>query len=224
MTRGILLAGNESALSAAVAVEASKRVEYFTAAFIPNRLVNPDSKPLPTAAPLISLHWNPGSPVSARTLILAAENRLEHINEAILICVPPTVRKPPGALTAPEIEIMVNDHIKGWFFLVKELSALFRLKKTGTLALVLSELDSGGKEEPPDIMGLSAVESFRAFTQSLLQSSLEEPFRILGFSAPQSCNTAEFAAFIFKNLEDGAKRNNNKWLKFGKGRGLFGRY
>ncbi|MDR2797256.1 MAG: hypothetical protein LBB80_02835 [Treponema sp.] len=226
MTRGILLAGNESSLSAAVAVEAAKRVEYFAAAFIPNRLADPvEAKTLPAAESLIPLHWNPGSPVSARTLILAAENRLEHINEALLICVPPSVRKHPGELVAPEIEIMVNDHIKGWFFLVKELTALFRVKKTGTLALVLSELDpGGGKDEAPDLMGISAVESFRAFTQGLLNSSLEEPFRILGFSASESSNTVEFAAFIFKFLEEGGKRNNGKWLRFGKGRGLFSRY
>ncbi|MDR3115259.1 MAG: hypothetical protein LBU25_07045 [Treponema sp.] len=226
MTRGILLAGNESSLSAAVALEAAKRVEYFAAAFIPNRLANPlELTTLPAAESLIPLHWNPGSPVSARTLILAAENRLEHINEALLICVPPSVRKHPGALAATEIEIMVNDHIKGWFFLVKELTALFRMKKTGTLALILSELEpGGGKEDAPDLMGISAVESFRAFTQGLLHSSLEEPFRILGFSAAASSNTGEFAAFIFKCLEEGGKRNNGKWLRFGKGRGLFGRY
>ncbi|MDR1301812.1 MAG: hypothetical protein LBK43_05000 [Treponema sp.] len=226
MTRGILLAGNESSLSDAVAVEAAKRVEYFAAAFIPNRLMAPvETKTFSATDSLIPLHWNPGSPVSARTLILAAENRLEHINDALLICAPPSVRKHPGELVATEIEIMVNDHIKGWFFLVKELTALFRIKKTGTLALVLSELNpGGGKDEAPDLIGASAVESFRAFTQGLLSSSLEEPFRILGFSAPESSNTTEFAAFIFKFLEEGGKRSNGKWLKFGKGRGLFSRY
>ncbi|MDR2632590.1 MAG: hypothetical protein LBC51_03080 [Treponema sp.] len=213
-------------MSSAVAVEAAKRVEYFAAAFIPNRLTEPiGPKTLPAAESLIPLHWNPGSPVSARTLILATENRLEHINEALLICVPPSVRRHPGELVATEIEIMVNDHIKGWFFLVKELTALFRVKKTGTLALVLSELDpGGGREEAPDLLGACAVESFRAFTQGLLYSSLEEPFRILGFCASESSNDPDFAAFIFKVLEEGGKRNNGKWLRFGKGRGIFGRY
>ncbi|MDR1956622.1 MAG: hypothetical protein LBQ30_07200 [Treponema sp.] len=212
-------------MSAAVAVEAAKRVEYFAAAFVPNRLADPlASQSLPGMECLIPLHWNPGSPVSARTLILAAENRLEHINEAILVCVPPQIRKHPGELVATEIEIMVNDHIKGWFFLAKELTALFRMKKAGTLALVLSEFaPESGREEAPDLMGPSATESFRAFTQGLLNASPEEPFRILGFSAMETSNDADFAAFIFKVLEEGNKRNNGKWFKFGKGRGLFGR-
>lgn len=224
MTRGILLVGNESSLSVAMATEAAKKVEQFAAAFIPNRLADPTGeKFLPAAESLIPLSWNPGSPVSARTLLLAAENRLEHIHEAILICAPPSIRKPPGELTSSEIEIMVNDHIKGWFFLVKELAAIFRLRQTGTLALVLSELDAGGgKDETLDILRSSASAAFRAFAQSILTVSQDEPFQIMGFSAAAAADTGAFAAFVFKLLEEGGKRNNGKWHKFGK-LGFFGR-
>jgi hypothetical protein len=224
MTRGILLAGNESSLSVAIAMEAVKRVERVAAAFIPNRLVDqPRDKPLPVTESLIPLAWNPGSPVSARTLILAAENRLEQIHEAILICAPPPIRKSPGELTSSEIEIMVNDHIKGWFFLVKELIALFRLRQGGTLILVLSELDAGGgKDEALDMLGPSAVASFRSFAQSILATAPHEPFQIMGCSSSGTSDTAAFAGFVFKLLEEGGKRNNGKWHKFGK-LGLFGR-
>jgi NAD(P)-dependent dehydrogenase (short-subunit alcohol dehydrogenase family) len=223
MTRGILLAGNESSLSVAIATEAAKRVEQFVATFIPNRFTDPaGEKTLPAGDSLIPLSWNPGSPVSARTLILAAENRLEQIHEAILICAPPALRKPPADLTSSEIELMINDHIKGWFFLVKELSAVFKLRQSGTLAFALSELEGGnGKDEPPDILGPSVVASFRAFVQSVLAGSQNEPFQVMGFSAPAGADVNGFGTFVFKTLDEGGKRNNGKWHKFG--RGFFGR-
>ncbi|MDR3170886.1 MAG: hypothetical protein LBU17_04565 [Treponema sp.] len=217
MTRGILIAGNESALFAAIRAETAKRVERFATAVIPNRVFDPgqDKTTEPREAQ-IPLLWNPGSPVSARTLILAAENRLEHINEAILVCVPPSVHKRPGELASADIETMINDHIKGWFFLVKELTAVFKMRKTGTLALVCSEIDAGGgKGDAPDLLGPSVLASFRAFAQGLLAASQDEPFQIMGFSGSAGDTTA-FAAFIFKVMEEGGKRNSGKMHRFGK--------
>lgn len=217
MTRGILIAGNESALSAAVAAEAAKRVERFAAAFIPSGLSGPDrGSPPPEGPACIPLTWNPGSPISARSLILAAENHLEHIDEAILVCTPPAIRKPADALIPGEIELMVNDHIKGWFFLVKELSIAFKARKTGTLALVLSDIGGGGRDDAVDLMGPSVTASFRAFTQGLLAASFGEPYQVLGFSASETGEDRDFAAFIFKVMEDGGKRNAGKWHKYGK--------
>ncbi|MDR2536543.1 MAG: hypothetical protein LBD29_10995 [Treponema sp.] len=224
MTRGILLAGNESSLSVAIATEAAKRVEQFAAAFIPNRFAaSGGEKNLSYGESFIPLSWNPGSPVSARTLILAAENRLEQIHEAILVCAPPSIRKSPGDLTSSEIEMMINEHIKGWFFLVKELIAIFRLRQAGTLGLVLSELEPGnGKDESPDILGPSASASFRVFAQNIIACSQHEPFQVMGFSAPAAADNNAFGSFVFKLLEEGGKRNTGKWHKFGRGL-LFGR-
>ncbi|MDR2068838.1 MAG: hypothetical protein LBP71_03105, partial [Spirochaetaceae bacterium] len=219
MTRGILIVGNESALSAAIAAEAAKRVDRFAAAFIPSGPSEPGRENPPPAggAAYIPLSWNPGSPVSTRSLVLAAENHLGHIDEAILVCTPPPVRKAAEALIPAEIEVMVNDHIKGWFFLVKELSALFKARKTGTLALALSELSpGGGRDDEVDLMGPSATASFRAFTQGLLAASFREPYQVLGFSASDAGEDRDFAAFIFKIIEEGGKRNAGKWHKYGK--------
>jgi hypothetical protein len=304
MTRGILIAGNESSLSSAIASETANRVEHFAVALIPNRFpaaadaqllltqagpasqsaltsqaattqaggaqvgatqasatqaggaqsaeaaqsvgasqpagaVQPKATPQTGAASRaglasqpaqIRLHWNPGSPVSARTLILAAENRLERIDDAILVCAPPSLRKYPTALTSTEVEIMVNDHIKGWFFLVKELSAVFKVKKAGTLALVLCEFGAKRNfladttESGPDLVGTTVIAAFKAFTQSLLDYADAEPFQVMGFTAPDVSDMSAFAAFIFKTIEEGNKRNNGKLHRFGKtGFNLFGR-
>jgi hypothetical protein len=222
MTRGILIVGTESSLSTAVAAEAGKRVEQFAAAFIPGPVSGPDRIPAPGVdTALIPLVWNPGSPISARSLILAAVNRLEHIDEAILICTPPPVRKQADELCPSEIENLVNDHIKGWFFLVKEITALFKTRGSGTLALVLQDIAAGMKDEVVDLLGPSIAASFRAFAQGLLAASFGKSYGTLAFSG-ETGEDAAFASFIFKIIDEGGKRAVGKWQKFGK-LGIFGR-
>lgn len=225
MTRGILIAGNESALSRAIETEAAKRVEHFTVALIPNRLSEPPRTQAPVsgsqAEPVeiarIPLEWNPGSPISARTLVLAAENRQERIDEAILICAPPSIRRSAADLPFSDIEILINDHIKGWFFLVRELAAFFRSRQSGTLALVYTDISSGGeKDDTADILGPSSIASFQAFTRSLLASAFSEPYITVGFSCSDAGNEAGFASFVLKLIDEGNKRNNGKLHKYGK--------
>jgi hypothetical protein len=224
MTRGILIAGIESPLLAAIAAEAGKRVEQYTAAFISQKPAGQAGESARSqlealGGALIPLAWNPGSPISARTLVLAAENRLEHIDQAILVCTPPPLRRPAEELAPADIDAAVNDHIKSWFFLAKELAATFKNRKTGTagtLALVLA--DTAGvleKGETPDLIGPSVAASFRAFAQGLLASSVGKPYEIMAFSS-ETGEAALFASFIFKIIDEGGKRNSGKWHKYGK--------
>ncbi|MDR2740822.1 MAG: hypothetical protein LBB98_01530 [Treponema sp.] len=224
MTRGILIVGVDSSLSEAVAAEAERRVEHYAAAFILNRLdsVRDRPKPVEGRTARISLDWNPGSPISARTLVLAAENRLDHIDEAIVVCAPPSVRRPAEQLVPADIDIVVNDYIKGWFFLVKELTAAFKARNVGTLALVLSDTGSGNeKRDIPDLMGPSVSAAFHAFVQGLLTTAPGKPYQTLAFSS-EIGEDAEFAAYIFKIIEENNKRNLGRWHKYGR-LGLFGR-
>jgi hypothetical protein len=115
-----------------------------------------------------------------------------------------------------DIEIMINDHIKGWFFLVRELVAVFRARQSGTLALVYTEIGSGGKDDAADLLGPSALASFRAFTGSLLSAAFSEPYLSMGFSRSDAGNEAGFASFVFKLIDEGNRRNNGKLHKFGK--------
>ena len=215
MTRGIFFAGNESALGRAIEAEILKRVEQFTAAFIPNRFSEVAKDPESGNEKRVVLEWNPSSPISARALVLAAENRLEHIDEAILVCSPPSVRSSPSVLSFSSVDIMTNDHIKGWFFLVKELTAIFKNRGRGTLALVYPDA-SPGKDESANFLGPSALASFRAFTQGLLASAVNEPYITAGFSNTDNGNETAFASFIFKTIDEISKRSNGKLHKFGR--------
>jgi hypothetical protein len=217
MTRGIFIAGNESALSRAIEAETGNYVEQFAAALIPNRFSGAVRNSTQEIPQRLTLDWNPSSPISARTLVLAAENRLEHIDEAILICSPPSIRCKVFDLSFSDVEIMLNDHIKGWFFLVKELSAVFNSRKRGSLILVYPDITSvSSRDEAADIIGQPVLASFRALTQSLLSTAHNETYITMGFSTSDTGNESAFASFLYKSLNDLTKRSNGKMHKFGK--------
>ena len=215
------MAGNESSLFSAVAAEAVKRVEAYAYALIPNRFYLPDGAHPPQAEPAgkgVPLTWSPSSPISARTLVLAAENRLGQINNALLICSPPAVFRTAETLTPEEIEILVNDHIRGWFFLIRELALYFHRLGTGSLSFITPEfnLDGGTRNTQVDLLGPPALASFRTFAHGILASSANELFQAMGFSGPDSGAKEEFAAWLFKIIDEGSRKNSGKWQKYPK--------
>ncbi|MCL2380508.1 MAG: hypothetical protein FWC64_02810 [Treponema sp.] len=223
MTRGILIAGNQSPLFSAASAEALKRVEHFASAHIPNRFPLPDGGVPPEARAAkgaFPLSWNPASPISARTLVVAAENRLRQISDAIVICSPPAVFKTAETLTPEDIDVLVNDHIKGWFFLIRELSLYFRRRGAGSLSLIAPEIaldggaGAGNKSAPADIAGPSAAASFRAFAQGVLASQSGGPFQTFGFTAAETGSEGDFAAWFFKIIDEGAGKNSGRWHKY----------
>ena len=235
MTRGILIAGNESSLFTAAANEAAKRVQSFACAIIPNRFTTGNSaSPQPEESKpesgAISLSWNPASAISARTLVLAAENRLKKIDDAVLICMPPAVYKTADALTPREIEILVDDHIKGWFFLIRELVLYFRNAGSGVLALVAPEISAVGDKKSKntqntsgqlDLLGPPAVASFQSYCRSIVASSVNEPYKVMGFSSPGAGVEEEFAAWLFKIVDEASPKNAGVWHSYTK-RGFLG--
>ena len=224
MTRGILIVGSESVLTNAIEAEAARRVERYTIASLPNRLSGDNAKigllarsTAISAEKRFPLEWNPGSPISARTVVLGAENRLEQVNEAILVCDPPSVRCAAADLSMANVEVLVNDHIKGWLFLIKELAATFRTQGGGLLALVCPETSgAGSKDDTADLLGSTAAGAFRSLTRNLLVAASSEPYLTLGFSGAETGDEAGFAAFIFKQLDEGNRRSNGKLFKYGK--------
>jgi hypothetical protein len=217
MTGGILIAGNESALLNAIEAEAAKRTESYAIAPVSNRFSGTEPVTAADSPARIHLDWNPGSPISARTLVLAAENRLGNFNEAILVCSPPPVRRDTANINFADVEMLVNDHIKGWFFLVKELATAFKAKGEGTLSLVYPDTnESAGAGEAPDLLGHSALAVFRSLTRDLLAAAFSEPFFTAGFTGSETGDDAGFAAFIFKQLEDKNRRGNGKLHKYGR--------
>jgi hypothetical protein len=223
MTRGILIAGNQSGLFNAISNEAGKRVENYTTAIIPNRFeeskeqLKQQTTTDKTDAKKNSylLQWNPSSPISARTLVLSAKNRLGKINEVFLICDPPACNK--EFLTTSDIEIMINDNIKSWFFLVKEIEAVFRDSNNAAISMIYPEIDlTKNKNNTKDILSSAALSSFKSLTENLLKKTFSQTYTALGFSNSEIGKENEFAAFVYKILEENNKKNNGKLHRFGR--------
>ena len=220
MSRGILIAGNESSLLTALCVEAAKRVENYAVAFIPREKEETDTV---SGDRRILIDWNPSSPISAKTLVLACQNKIHAIDDAILVCVPPAYRKKAEELSVVEIDQLIDHNIKGWFFLVRELVAEFEKRGRGNLSLVLaSELGPGSKEDKADLVGPITVSAFRSFAQGILLSSFNASYNAMGFSPSEPGEENAFAAYVFKTMED-EKKNSGKWHKYGKF-GFFGKH
>jgi len=218
MNKGILIAGNESVLTKAITAEAAGLyADRYVFTFIGNRFGGSDisnQQRENTSSGAFIPEWNPGSPVSARTLVLAAENRLGRIDKAILVCDPPYAERSLINLNFADVEIMANDHIKGWFYLAKELAVIFRERSEGTIALVSPAENPGTGKENHDLLSHAILAAFRSLTGGLLAAS--EPFLTMGFSGGESGDEAGFAAFIFKQLEEGNRRSGGKLFKYGK--------
>jgi len=223
MTRGILVVGNDSSLFSAATAEAAKRVESFISVQIPNSFPITDSGAvLPpqaeTAKGAVPLSWNPASPISARTLVLSSESRLGKINNAVLVCSPPAVFKTADTLTPQDIDILVNDEIKGWFLLARELVLYFRRIGSGSLSFLAPELSSGNdtKNTSVDLLGPAALASFQAFVQSILSSTINEPYQVMGFTGFEAGSEGEFASWLFKIIDEGSKKNSGRWHRYAK--------
>jgi hypothetical protein len=223
-SRGILIVGDESALFSALAAEAGKRVEHF--ALAPIRAAETatlTSRPQTrqTDASLqaaLTLDWNPASPISARALSLGLQNRLGRLDEAILVSVPPALPSAPESMEPSLIETIVQEHIKSWFYLVRELRPIFQAKGAGTLIFCLVEKPgarSAGVE--PELLGSVVTASFKALASGLLGRALSQPYQTLGFSFEPGQESAA-AAFVFKTVEEANRKNNGRWLRLGASR------
>jgi len=230
MTKGIFIAGHDSALLNAIEAEAAKRVERYAFASIQNRFSEKKEKPSGVAAGLkstlektrIRVDWNPGSPVSTRALFLEAENSLGHIDEAILVCSPPSVFCAAADLKPADIEVLAHDHFKSWLFLTRELIVNFKTREQGALILVYPEAgEAKGKDNTTaDILGSVATASFRVLTNRLLAEAPDEAYFAQGFTGGETGDETDFADFIFKQLDEGKRKSNGKLHKFKKA-GLF---
>jgi hypothetical protein len=210
--RGIVIAGNESALLNAVETEAARRAGQYALAVLPNRFSGDKANTSAAPSGRLPLDWNPGSPISARTLVLAAENRLVRVDEAILVCDPPFACRSIDGLSLADVEVLANDHVKSWYFLVKELAAVFKTRGAGIIALVYPEM----RDEAADLLGSTAVAVFRSLSRSFIAGAANEPYFAAGFSGGETGDEAGFASFIFKHLDEKNRRNNGKIFKYGK--------
>jgi len=214
MSKGILVAGNDSALLVAVETEIVRRMERYVFAAIPNRFSTAATAKSPAANDYlekvrIPLAWNAGSSIATRALVRDAGNRLGRIDRAILVCSPPAVGCRVADIKPVDVEVLASDCVKSWFFLVMELAAVFRANGGGLLAMVFRE-----ERCAADALGSAAAASFRSLATRVLSSASGEGYSANGFSTDKVGNDAAFAAFVFKKLDSERRRADGRLYRY----------
>ncbi len=85
--------------------------------------------------------WNRRSALSARTLVLHAQNVFGAINEAIVFFAPIRETVPFDQSSIVSIENRTDAEVKGFLFLLRELLGSFQKQSGGTLTVAVQDLD-----------------------------------------------------------------------------------
>ena len=207
----MLIAGSGPELVSALADEAGRRGIKTALSLIPG---NSDPRRLVSGAAIeraAPLDWNPCSPISARSLILAAENKNGPVGSGIIVCAAANSAE-MRAFSPAGIDFVVNNHIKSYMFLTNELTRSFRARHNGTLAFVLLEGPS------PGILAAPVFSAFKSFSDSMLAQSNPEYLSTLAFSYKEKNipKINEYAAYIFKIIEENKKKDRARWFRFTK--------
>lgn len=159
---------------------------------------------------LLQRKWNRRSLLSARNLVLEGLNALEEINVAIVIHECRQDERSIHELSPTSIERIIDDSVKGTFFLLRELMSYFVRKGTGTVAMV--HYSPGDYTKLPLDAALSA--GFYAATDSLSTLYQNEAITINGFECSRE-RPEEFAGYILQTLSGKAATTNGKWYRYG---------
>jgi hypothetical protein len=164
-----------------------------------------------------TITWNRRSALSARSVVLHAQNLYHTVDEAIVVFSVVHETTPFHESSIVALENRTDAEVKGYLFLLRELLAQFQKQQRGTLLLAVH--DRGDTTLAPAEAFASG--GFASFARALQQSYQNEPFsiRLCRSSSP---DVAGFARFILDTADSAGtdKRPKLDWLDFPP-RGLF---
>jgi hypothetical protein len=207
MNGALLIAGSGAELIAALSTETEKHGMAAACAVIPKRNVqNRGSYDTMDKKPLM-FDWNPGSAISARSLVLSVENRLGIIGAGIIVCSAP--RTAENDFSPAGIDFLVDNHIKSYMFLAHDLMRYFHTTQSGTLALVMLE------EVNTNLLTAPISSAFSSFAGSL-SAYQGEYMRIMSFSCEEKppAPVNDFAKYILKTIAKNEKPGGGRRFKF----------
>jgi hypothetical protein len=200
----LLIAGSGVELITALSTQAEKYGLAPVCAVIPQKNARSGNADKKSAL----FDWNPGSAVSTRGLVLAAENRLGILGGGIIVCAAPH-NVMEDDFSPAGIDFLVDNHIKSYMFLAHELTRYFRAAQSGTLALVMLE------EAVSGLLTVPVFSAFRSFAAGLLEHP-SEYIHAAAFSCKEKppAPVNEFASYIIKTLVKTEKFDGGRWFKF----------
>lgn len=166
---------------------------------------------------LLLIDWNRTSPISARNVLLAALNRFDALDEALLLQAP---EPPPEALQAQAceaIERAVDACIKGTLFLAKGILESFAERGDGSLVL----LQRARSPAAPAPLQAALAGSFQAAARSLAAagrrpgSGRQRVYRFECLDAQAwETGSEDFAAFVMRSVQRAGSRSRGRCFRF----------
>jgi NAD(P)-dependent dehydrogenase (short-subunit alcohol dehydrogenase family) len=175
------------------------------------------AQPVPQAQQSLSyIAWNPRSPLSARTVVTEALNALGVIEETLIVFSADSGKKDFHELSFADMEKTVDESVKSFFFLIKEVFTALQRQKKGILSF--AHHDGGVEVLPPPQAAASAA--FRAFVSSLFAQYQNEPFGLYGYYS-SSAETRAFAQFLSRLADTRTQKTARRWVRFSGRPGFF---
>ncbi len=158
--------------------------------------------------------WNKVSPISARDLVLKSRRTLGTIDQALVVHSMSGSPDELGSTSLTQIDAMVDADVKGYLYLLRELIHTFRRQAAGTIACIAH------RPEELSSVGCNVFEGFVGLVESLLTSSVSEPFALKGYVS-ESANLADFAQFIYSGNEEQSPKTRGRWQRYTGRVGIF---
>lgn len=211
MEKTVLIAGKEYPAGSALASAAvnHNRNVVITAPFAAEEAGEPVS-----AAGIAAVAWNKSSSVSARSVVLQAENAFQRVDEAVLVFDTAWMSPNFNALTPELCSRAVDTMVTSYFYLSLELvnrltkqgggSIVFMLKSAPGLAEMPSSVTIRGDNSavPAGILPAAAQSAFRTMAESTAAKYAEcEGLRFFLMNADYDTPDSQFAGWMFEYMD-----------------------
>jgi hypothetical protein len=168
---------------------------------------------------LVTERWVPQSFISSRNLVLAALNRPDPLDTAIIVVEYPSPADSPEEITPTGLEQWVDLTWKGTMLIIREVLVAFSRRKAGRLAFVLYTPDS----RATGILGTTSAASHGALGEALVERYRSDLLAVDSFESSRE-DPEGFADAIHSTLLRDPERKAYRYTGRGFGKpGLRGR-
>ncbi len=154
--------------------------------------------------------WNRRSALSARSVVLHAQNLYGRLDEAVIVFSPVRESVPFHESSIVSIENRTDAEVKGYLFMMREILALFQKQRSGTLLLAVLEPE-GELQSPLEAISYGGfVSGAEAMQRYYANEALE-----VRLCSSRSNDAAGYAGHIVEVLEaPRARRARLVWRRY----------
>jgi hypothetical protein len=166
-----------------------------------------------------TISWNRRSALSARSVVLHAQNAYARLDEAVIVFSPVRESVPFHESSIVSIENRTDAEVKGYLFLIREIVGLFQKQRSGKLLLAVLEPESEIRS-PLEAMSLGSFTSAAEALRSYYQNEAME----IKLCSSRSNDASGYASFLMDTLDaPRPRRPRADWLRYGGRGGFFSR-